>query len=65
MSPALNPEKDIHDFVFLSKYAVRKGDIEPGDIVLFKNPEDPGQMLVRRVIAWEFDVVKTLRYKEK
>ncbi len=47
MEPALHAG----DYVVVHRRAYRKHDPESGDIVVLKDPEAPGQFLVKRVMS--------------
>ncbi|XP_014205773.1 mitochondrial inner membrane protease subunit 2-like [Copidosoma floridanum] len=64
MQPALNPDVEQEDYVFLNRWSVRNRSIERGDIVTFKSPKYPNQKLIKRVIGLSGDVVHTIGYKK-
>ncbi|KAG4073462.1 hypothetical protein HA402_003941 [Bradysia odoriphaga] len=64
MQPALNPDAEICDYVFLSKWAVRNYTVERGDIVSLISPKDPEQKIIKRIVALQGDVVSTIGYKK-
>lgn len=64
MQPALNPDAEICDYVFLSKWAIRNYTVERGDIVSLISPKDPEQKIIKRVVALQGDVVSTMGYKK-
>ncbi|XP_037070812.1 mitochondrial inner membrane protease subunit 2-like [Pollicipes pollicipes] len=64
MQPALNPDGDIGDYVFLNRWAVRHFQLAPGAIVSLSSPKDPDQKLIKRVVGLEGDVVRTLGYRQ-
>lgn len=47
MEPSLHPG----DYVLVSRWAYRRRDPQSGDIVVLRNPEAPGQFLVKRVMS--------------
>lgn len=47
MEPALHAG----DYVIVNRWAYRRRDPEPGDIVVLRNPEAPEQFLVKRVMS--------------
>ncbi len=47
MEPALRPG----DYVIVNRRAYRKRDPQVGDIVVLRDPEAPGQFLVKRVMS--------------
>ena len=57
MSPTFNPERDLRtrDIVLLQK---APADIEPGNIVFLRHPNDRHRLLVKRVIAVSGQVVQ-------
>ncbi|XP_076064602.1 mitochondrial inner membrane protease subunit 2 isoform X1 [Oratosquilla oratoria] len=66
MQPSLNPDNSgKSDFVFLSRWYSRAFRIDRGDIVSLISPKEPDQKLIKRVIALEGDLVKTIGYKRK
>lgn len=64
MQPALNPDADICDYVFLSRWAIRNYTVERGDVVSLISPKDPEQKIIKRVVALQGDVVSTMGYKK-
>lgn len=67
MQPALNPGAETgvtSDYVFLSRWAVHSYAVERGDIVSLISPKDPEQKIIKRVVAFQGDVVSTLGYKK-
>lgn len=64
MQPALNPDVNTSDYVFLSRWAVKNLSVERGDIVALISPKDPDQKIIKRVVALQGDVVSTLGYKK-
>jgi len=48
---SMNPNLKDKDYILLKKKAILKLDFMRGDIVLFKNPEDPSQLLVQRIVG--------------
>lgn len=64
MQPALNPDKNQRDYVYLNRWAVKGYEIERGDIISLISPKDPSQKIIKRVIGLEGDVIATLRYKK-
>lgn len=47
MEPALHPG----DYVIVNRWAYRRRDPVEGDVVVLRNPEAPGQFLVKRVMS--------------
>nr|CAI5867234.1 unnamed protein product [Callosobruchus analis] len=62
MQPALNPNKNQTDYVFLNKWAVKSYEIQRGDIISLLSPKDPSQH-IKRVVGVEGDIIATLGYK--
>ncbi|KAK0549530.1 Mitochondrial inner membrane protease subunit 2 [Tilletia horrida] len=65
MSPTLNPtfrsqtQSGFADHVVLNRWIVKwKGGIKRGDIVYFNDPTYPDEIMVKRVIALEGDIVR-------
>ncbi|KAK9720125.1 Signal peptidase, peptidase S26 [Popillia japonica] len=63
MQPALNPNKDVTDYVFLNRWAVRSHEVTRGDIISLKSPKDPDQRIIKRIVGLEGDIVATIGYK--
>lgn len=53
MQPALNPDKETTDYVFLNRWAVRSHTVNRGDIISLKSPKDPDQRIIKRIIGLE------------
>lgn len=51
MQPALNPDKSQTDYVFLSRWAIKKYQFERGDIVSLISPKNPDQKIIKRVVG--------------
>lgn len=51
MQPALNPDKNITDYVFLNRLAIKSYEIKRGDIVSLVSPKDPSQKIIKRVVG--------------
>lgn len=51
MQPALNPDRDYGDYVFLSKWPTRDLKVERGDVISLKSPKNPKQVLIKRVVG--------------
>ncbi|XP_050302210.1 mitochondrial inner membrane protease subunit 2 [Anthonomus grandis grandis] len=64
MQPALNPDKNSTDYVFLNRLAVRSYEVKRGDIVSLISPKDPTQKIIKRVVGVQGDIVKTLGYRD-
>ena len=65
MRPSLNPVSDCVDFVLLNKWVVRNYEIKRGDIISLISPKDPEQIIIKRVVGLEGDVISTIGYKSK
>ncbi|OQV19212.1 putative Mitochondrial inner membrane protease subunit 2 [Hypsibius exemplaris] len=52
------------DYVWLNTFAVRRFQVERGDVVVFSSPTDPSKILIKRVTALEGDVVHSPTYKQ-
>lgn len=66
MQPALNPNNNQTDYVFLSRWAIRGVDnVKRGDIVSLVSPKDPSQKIIKRVVGLQGDVISTLGYKQE
>lgn len=64
MQPALNPDENISDYVFLSRWAIRDLNVKRGDIISLVSPKDPDTKIIKRVVALQGDVVSTIGYKK-
>jgi len=66
MQPCLNPNGDTppRDKVFLSRWTARDFRFTDGELVAVINPRNPSDLLVKRIIGLEGDVIRTLGYKE-
>jgi len=65
MQPALNPNGGNSDYVFLSRWYSRSFQYERGDMVILLSPKNPDQKMIKRIIALEGDLVRTLSYKQR
>ncbi|KAG5894209.1 hypothetical protein JTB14_038379 [Gonioctena quinquepunctata] len=65
MQPALNPDVNQTDYVFLNKWAVKSDEINRGDIVSLISPKDPSQKIIKRVVGIQGDIIATLGYKKE
>ncbi|XP_032076669.1 mitochondrial inner membrane protease subunit 2 isoform X2 [Thamnophis elegans] len=66
MQPSLNPvEQQVSDIVLLNHWSIRNYEVQRGDIVSLVSPRNPEQKIVKRVIALEGDIIKTIGYKKK
>ena len=61
--PSESMEKTIDpgDRILVNRLAYRFGDIERGDIIVFKSPQDPNTDFVKRVIAVAGDTIEVKR----
>ncbi|XP_054042935.1 mitochondrial inner membrane protease subunit 2 isoform X1 [Rissa tridactyla] len=66
MQPSLNPGgRQASDVVLLNHWSIRNYDVQRGDIVSLVSPRNPEQKIIKRVIALEGDIIKTIGYKKK
>ncbi|XP_042218987.1 mitochondrial inner membrane protease subunit 2-like [Homarus americanus] len=66
MQPALNPENNgKSDFVFLNRWSSRSFHYSRGDMVSLISPKDPSQKIIKRIIALEGDLIRTIGYKTR
>ncbi|XP_017774194.1 PREDICTED: mitochondrial inner membrane protease subunit 2 [Nicrophorus vespilloides] len=66
MQPALNPDRESTDYVFLNRWAIQtRTEIERGDIISMVSPKDPEQKIIKRVVGIEGDIIATLGYKRE
>ncbi|XP_026723848.1 mitochondrial inner membrane protease subunit 2 isoform X3 [Athene cunicularia] len=66
MQPSLNPGgRQASDVVLLNQWSIRNYDVQRGDIVSLVSPRNPEQKIIKRVIALEGDIIKTIGYKKK
>ncbi|XP_074038820.1 mitochondrial inner membrane protease subunit 2 [Leptinotarsa decemlineata] len=65
MQPALNPDVNQTDYVFLNKWVVKSEEINRGDIVSLISPKDPSQKIIKRVVGVQGDIIATLGYKKE
>lgn len=65
MQPALNPDRDSEDYVFLSRWSTAGTfKVERGDIISLKSPSNPEQHIIKRVVGLQGDIVSTKGYKK-
>ncbi|OWF45111.1 Mitochondrial inner membrane protease subunit 2 [Mizuhopecten yessoensis] len=67
MKPCLNPflgKYSVSDYVHLNKWGVRSYKFERGEIVSLLSPVNPGEKLIKRVVALEGDGVWTRNMKK-
>ncbi|XP_044278881.1 mitochondrial inner membrane protease subunit 2 isoform X2 [Varanus komodoensis] len=61
MQPSLNPEDgQMSDVVLLNHWSIRNYEVQRGDIVSLVSPRNPEQKIIKRVIALEGDIIKSL-----
>ena len=66
MQPSLNPDNSgTSDFVFLNRWSSRSFSYQRGDMVSLMSPKDPSQKIIKRVIALEGDIIRTIGYKNR
>ncbi|CAH2224025.1 mitochondrial inner membrane protease subunit 2 [Pelobates cultripes] len=66
MQPSLNPVgRNQSDVVLLNRWNVRNYDVHRGDIVSLVSPRNPEQKIIKRVVALEGDIIKTLGHKNR
>ncbi|XP_075392624.1 mitochondrial inner membrane protease subunit 2-like isoform X3 [Tenrec ecaudatus] len=66
MQPSLNPGgSQSSDVVLLNHWRVRNLHVRRGDVVSLVSPRNPGQKIIKRVIALEGDVVRTMGHKRR
>ncbi|CAB3365516.1 Hypothetical predicted protein [Cloeon dipterum] len=66
MQPTLNPadSEGSSDFVYLDRLPLRNFCIDRGDVVSLISPKNPSEVLIKRVVGLEGDLVVTKRYKK-
>ncbi|XP_034264743.1 mitochondrial inner membrane protease subunit 2 isoform X2 [Pantherophis guttatus] len=61
MQPSLNPvEQQVSDIVLLNHWSIRNYEVQRGDMVSLVSPRNPEQKIIKRVIALEGDIIKSL-----
>ncbi|XP_053320688.1 mitochondrial inner membrane protease subunit 2 isoform X1 [Spea bombifrons] len=66
MQPSLNPSgRNKSDVVLLNRWTVRNYEVQRGDIVSLVSPKNPEQKIIKRVIALEGDIIKTMGHKNR
>ncbi|XP_053575824.1 mitochondrial inner membrane protease subunit 2 [Bombina bombina] len=66
MQPSLNPHgRNGSDVVVLNRWSVRNYEVHRGDIVSLMSPKNPEQKIIKRVIALEGDIIKTIGHKKR
>ncbi|XP_051886544.1 dedicator of cytokinesis protein 4-like isoform X5 [Pristis pectinata] len=66
MQPSLNPPGGTTcDIVLLNRWSVRNYEVQRGDIVSLVSPKNPEQKIIKRVIALEGDIIKTMGYRNR
>lgn len=51
MQPALNPDLEHTDYVYLNKWAVKDLNISRGEVVSLISPKDPKLKIIKRVVG--------------
>lgn len=65
MQPTLNPASERpRDWIFVNTWNSRFYEYSRGEVVCLYSPREPKQRLIKRVIAFEGDVVRTLGYRK-
>lgn len=65
MQPVLNPDRSQTDYVFLNRWAARSLDIKRGEIISLISPKDPDQIIIKRVVGIQGDIIATLGYRRE
>ncbi|XP_072915549.1 mitochondrial inner membrane protease subunit 2 isoform X2 [Hemitrygon akajei] len=66
MQPSLNPPGGTTcDIVLLNRWSVRNYEVQRGDIISLVSPRNPEQKIIKRVIALEGDIIKTMGYRNR
>ncbi|XP_029417351.1 mitochondrial inner membrane protease subunit 2 isoform X1 [Nannospalax galili] len=66
MQPSLNPGgSQSSDVVLLNHWKVRNFEVQRGDIVSLVSPKNPEQKIIKRVIALEGDIIRTIGHKNR
>ncbi|XP_062913969.1 mitochondrial inner membrane protease subunit 2 isoform X1 [Mobula hypostoma] len=66
MQPSLNPPGGTTcDIVLLNRWSVRNYEVQRGDIISLLSPKNPEQKIIKRVIALEGDIIKTMGYRNR
>jgi len=63
MQPVLNPGPE-RDFVFVKRWDAKRFEFQRGEIVCLTSPRNPKQVLIKRIIGLEGDIVRTINYRE-
>lgn len=63
MQPALNPNREVTDYVYLNRWAVRDLEVRRGDIISLISPKNPSQKIIKRIVGVQGDIVITRGYK--
>jgi signal peptidase I len=58
---SMAPTIENHDALVVDRLAYELGKPQPGDIVLLYHPQDTSSRLIKRLIAWEGDIVQIIR----
>ncbi|KAM4677207.1 mitochondrial inner membrane protease subunit 2 isoform 1-T1 [Discoglossus pictus] len=66
MQPSLNPGgRNVSDVVLLNRWSIRNYEVQRGDVVSLVSPKNPEQKIIKRVIALEGDIVKSMGHKNR
>ncbi|XP_075432033.1 mitochondrial inner membrane protease subunit 2 [Ascaphus truei] len=66
MQPSLNPGgRTSSDVVLLNRWSIRNYEVQRGDVVSLISPKNAEQKIIKRVIALQGDIVKTMGHKNR
>ncbi|XP_048404829.1 mitochondrial inner membrane protease subunit 2 isoform X2 [Stegostoma tigrinum] len=66
MQPSLNPPgRTTCDIVLLNRWSVRNYEVQRGDVISLVSPKNPEQKIIKRVIAVEGDIIRTMGYRNR
>lgn len=54
---SMNPTLQNGEFVLVNRLAYQFGEVERGDIIVFRHPKDPAQDLIKRIIGLPGDTI--------
>jgi signal peptidase I len=60
IGPSMEPSISNNDFLFVNKLAYSSKAIQRGDVIVFHNPENPEEILVKRVVGIPGDQVEII-----
>lgn len=60
IGPSMEPSLSNNDLLFVNKFAYSKKAIQRGDVIVFHNPENPDEILVKRVAGIPGDRVEII-----